>query len=155
MTKDLREERRKRRRIRKRTEAFIRLICWQCRNVRVARLRSARLDTTRNHLQPLRFEVSATENGDNLCAFVEHWIDRLCGVAAYIYAYPTKNLRSYREMLGARYDHRLLLLVLPATLSFAPANASLSPSSFCHSTRIYLDRRNMPAACSLPFDKTP
>lgn len=32
---------------------------------------------------------------------------------------PMKNLRSYREMVGARYDHRLLLLVLPESCSLS------------------------------------
>lgn len=76
----------------------------------------------------------------------------------YVYAYPSKNLRSYREMLRARYDRRLLLLVLPATIS-VPLSLSrphlLSMIVLPFSSWIYLDRRNMPRGMLALPDRAP
>ena len=67
-----------------------------------------------------------------------------------------KNLRSYREMVGARYDHRLLLLVLPESCSLSLSFVHSLPRSMIaspFSTRTYLDRRNMATVCSVPLIK--
>ena len=67
-----------------------------------------------------------------------------------------KNLRSYREMVGARYDHRLLLLVLPESCSLSLSFFHSLPRSMIaspFSTRTYLDRRNMATVCSVPLIK--
>lgn len=94
-------------------------------------------------------------------------VNRRAAVCTRVYASTlVKNPRSYREMLQARYDHRLLLLVLPEILPlFLSLSISLSPPldedrhsrPLFHSLSMialpfnastYLDRRNMPAQCA-------